>query len=51
MVLNLLESLEELGENVKNFLMNSEHNPIWIVLFVLGVVVFLLTYNALHKNN
>lgn len=51
MVLGILESLEKFGENVQNFLIDSGRNPvIWIGLFVLGLVVFFVTYNALHKD-
>ncbi len=51
MLLGIWESLEKVGDGVKNFLIDSGRNPIiWIGLFLLGLVVFFLTYNALHKN-
>ena len=51
MILGILENLEKVSENIQNFLINEGRNPvIWIGLFILGLVVFFLTYNALHKN-
>lgn len=50
MVLNIIDTLNDWGENLKSFLMSSEHNPIWVVFFVIGVALFFFTYNALHKD-
>lgn len=51
MVLGILESLDKAGKTVQNFLIGAERNPIvWIGLFLLGLAVFFLTYNALHKD-
>lgn len=50
MVLSFIDKFNEWGESLKSFLMSSEHNPIWVVFFVVGLLVFFFTYNALHKN-
>lgn len=51
MVLGIMESLEKVGDSIKEFLINADHNPfVWIGLFVLGLVVFFATYNALNKR-
>lgn len=51
MILGILESLEKSSKDIQNFLINEGRNPIlWIGLFVLGLVVFFLTYSALHKD-
>lgn len=51
MLLGIIDTLEKWGDNVREFLIDSGRNPvIWIGLFVLGLVVFFLTYNALHKD-
>ena len=51
MILGILESLEKSTKNIQDFLISEGRNPfIWIGLFILGLVVFFLTYSALHKD-
>ena len=51
MLLGILDTFEKLGDGFKNFLIDADRNPVvWIGLFLLGLVIFFLTYNALHKD-
>lgn len=51
MVLNLFETLEQLSEKFKGWIIENGANPLlWSGLFLLGLVVFWFTYNALQKN-
>jgi hypothetical protein len=50
MVLGIMDTLNKAGDSLKSFLMSTEHNPIWVLFFIIGMAVFFFTYNALHKN-
>lgn len=50
MVLSIIDTLNKWGESLQDFLKSSEHNPIWVVFFVIGIALFFFTYNSLHKN-
>lgn len=50
-MLTIMDSINKAGDSVKDFFISSDRNPvIWIGLFLIGIVVFFLTYNALNKN-
>lgn len=43
--------LEEMMEQFKDFIVENHANPLlWIGLFVAGLAIFALTYNALTKH-
>lgn len=51
MVLNLFKTLEKASENFKDWIIENGNNPfLWAGLFLLGLVIFGFTYNALHKD-
>lgn len=51
MVLSLWENLERASENFKGWIIENGNNPLlWTGLFLLGLVIFAFTYNALHKD-
>ncbi len=51
MILNIIDKLNELIEPFKDFMMENHNNPIvWMAIFLIGLVVFGLTYNALHRD-
>ena len=48
---SIKETIVNIPENFKNFIIDNSSNPVlWICLFFGGVIVFFLTYNALNKN-
>ena len=48
----MLDWLKETSENLKNFIMNNDTNAVlWICLFFGGIIIFALTYKALHKHD
>lgn len=48
---NIWESLEKASEEVKNWIIAHQSNPLlWVGLFLLGLVVFFVTYNALQRE-
>lgn len=50
-VLNFLDSLNKIMEPFKKFIVDHYDNPIlWLALFVIGVLVFQVTYSALQKE-
>lgn len=47
----MFASLEKFSNSIKEWIIANQSNPIlWVGLFVLGLVVFFVTYNALHKD-
>ena len=51
MILGIMETLEKWGEEFQGFLLDNSRNPVvWVGMFLLGLVVFFLTYNALNKH-
>lgn len=51
MILNIIDKLNDLIEPFKDFMMENHNNPIvWMAIFLIALVVFGLTYNALHKD-
>ena len=51
MVLGIVETLDKWGKEFQGFMLENSRNPIvWVGLFFLGILVFVLTYNALNKN-
>lgn len=51
MILNLFETINKASENFQAWIIENGRNPVlWIGLFMLGLLVFTFTYNALNKN-
>lgn len=48
---NIWESLQKGSESIKNWIIAHQSNPLlWVGLFLLGLVVFFVTYNALQRE-
>lgn len=46
-----MEKLEEFVKPFKDFIIKYHSNPVlWVSLVLIGLIVFGLTYNALHKD-
>ena len=51
MIDQIVKKLDEWTEPMQDFFMSQHDNPIfWIIVFVIGLAVFALTYNALHRD-
>ncbi len=51
-MLTIMETLNEWGDKLKNFVIDNNRNPIfWIGAFLGGILIFFWTYNALTKNH
>lgn len=51
MLLTIMDTLNKWNESVKGFFLEYGDNPLlWIGLFGLGLLIFFLTYSALHRN-
>ncbi len=51
MILNLWETISKIPEEFKNWIVSNGRNPIlWTGLFLIGLVVFGITYRALNKT-
>lgn len=50
MILNIIDSVKEISEQFKDWIINNSTNPLlWIGLFFLGILIFAFTYRALNK--
>lgn len=48
---NVYESLMEISEDVKEWIINHQNNPLlWIGLFLLGLLLFFCVFNAFNKE-
>lgn len=51
MILSIWENINEIADNVKEWIIEHSTNPIlWVGLFFLGILIFTTTYRALHKD-
>ncbi len=51
MVLNIIDSINGVADNFKEWIINNSSNPLlWIGLFFLGILVFVVAYRALNKQ-
>ncbi|MBP3920965.1 MAG: hypothetical protein J6D28_05300 [Bacilli bacterium] len=51
MILNLIDTLQEYADKLREWTISNTNNPIfWLAAFVLGLLIFKLTYDALSKN-
>lgn len=51
MIINIFESIEKVANNFKEWIIQNNSPAIMIVFFLIGLAVFFLTYNALHKHD
>lgn len=50
MTLTLIDTIKEWAEKLKDWTIANTNNPVfWLLAFVLGLVIFKLTYDALSK--
>ena len=51
MILTISETIKNWAEDFKEFVIEQGENPLfWIIAFFLGIVIFWITYGALHKD-
>ena len=51
MMLSLWDSINKVAENFKEWIIKNGTNPfLWIGLFLLGLLIFAITYKALQKE-
>lgn len=51
MTLDIMETLQSWGDQLKTWTIGATHNPLfWLVLFLLGLAVFKLTYDYLNRK-
>lgn len=51
MILNIFDSINDTADRFKDWIVANGSNPVlWIALFFGGVLLFFITYNALHKD-
>lgn len=52
MTLDIMNFLQNFGDKIKEWTIGAAHNPFfWLVLFLLGLAIFKLTYEYLNKKN
>ena len=51
MILNLWDNIEKVSNNFKDWVIENNGPVLMIALFLTGLLVFGLSWNALHKNN
>lgn len=51
MILSIMDKLNEIGETIKEWTIANTTNPLfWLGAFVVGLIIFKLTYDALNKD-
>lgn len=51
MVLNIMETLQEFADKLREWTIANTNNPLfWLAAFVLGLAIFKITYDSLSKN-
>lgn len=50
MTLTIMDNLKEYADKLREWTISNTNNPLfWLLAFVLGLVIFKLTYDALNK--
>jgi len=51
MILSIMDTLREYADKLREWTISNTNNPLfWLLAFLLGVLIFKLTYDALSKN-
>lgn len=51
MILSIIDSINQASKDVQGWIVENGSNPIlWICLFFIGVLIFFIAYNVLHKD-
>ena len=51
MNLNVVKKIDEISQNVKEFIIENQYNPIlWISLFLGGLIIAMWTFKKLNKE-
>ena len=51
MTLSIMDTLSEYADKLREWTISNTNNPIfWVLAFLLGILIFKLTYDALSKN-
>lgn len=51
MILSLWDEMNQVAENFKEWIIEHSSNPLlWVGLFLLGLLIFAITYKALQKE-
>jgi hypothetical protein len=51
MILNLWDSIQKIADNFKDWIIENSSPVLMIALFLGGLLIFSLTWTALHKND
>lgn len=50
MVLSIMDTLKEYADKLREWTISNTNNPLfWLLAFLLGILIFKLTYDALSK--
>ncbi len=50
MVLSVMDTLKEFADKLREWTISNTNNPLfWLLAFLLGILIFKLTYDALSK--
>jgi len=50
MVLSLMDTLKDFADKLREWTISNTNNPLfWLLAFLLGILVFKFTYDALNK--
>ena len=51
MVLNIMDTLKEWADKLREWTISNTNNPVfWLCAFLIGLAVFKFTYDSLHKD-
>ena len=51
MVLSIMDTLKEYADKLREWTISNTNNPLfWVIAFLLGVLIFKVTYDTLHKD-
>ena len=51
MILNIIDDLQKVSDNFREWVINHSGPGLMIIFFIIGLAVFFVTYNALHKHD
>lgn len=51
MVLSIMDTFKEWSEKLREWTISNTNNPLfWLCAFLLGILIFKVTYDSLHKD-